>query len=71
MNRKDMKYLASRFSEMSQVKEGSWVFPYKHPRGTKAVKVERVDEKDIVHLSDGSSMHRSHARLASEGEVAK
>jgi hypothetical protein len=50
-------------------KVGDWTFPHNKPRGTKAARIDRF-EGEIVHLSDGSSMHRSHVQLVREGSVA-
>lgn len=49
---------------------GVWTLPYKHPRGTKAAQVTRVDDRGIAYLSDGTSLHVSHVRPCAEGTVA-
>jgi len=49
---------------------GTYTWPYRHPPGTKAVRVERF-ERDVVYLSDGSSMHVTHVRRVAEGSVRK
>jgi len=48
---------------------GTWTFPYKKPRGTRAAQVVRVDGQ-IAHLSDGTSMHVTYVRPVAEGSVA-
>ena len=54
---------------------GDWTFPYKKPRGTKAVQVVKITKQPrtgepIAHLSDGTSMHASYAHRVPEGSVA-
>lgn len=56
--------------EAPATKVGDWTFPYKKPPGTKAVQVAKI-VGDIVHLSDGSTMHKSYARPVAKGATVK
>jgi len=52
------------------IKVGQFTFPYKKPRGTKAARVLSISAAGIVTLSDGTSMHVSHARAVPAGSIA-
>lgn len=51
------------------VSVGDFTFPYKKPRGTVAVRVERI-EGSKAFLSDGTEMHTSYAVAVPEGSIA-
>lgn len=67
----DLEFLMKRNAEVDNarnLKVGDWIWPYNTYRGTKAVKVTKV-EGDLVYSSDGESQHYTRVRTATPNAI--